>query len=209
MKPAPFNLTLLLAALLAILSACARPLPATEPDLPSVVVEATVRVIPTVAPTLTPTPTPTATPSPEPTPTPARLSLARLKNLHYPLYSQEGWQVPLKDGVYDSDDDWDWPVHVEIDSRSPLFGDLNSDGLEDAVVLLYTQAAASGQFHDLVFVLNRAGEPEIHQSIFLGDDVVVESLAINPAGVTTLKLLSRNPDGTPKEEVREYGPFED
>lgn len=217
MKPLRFSpaacLIWILSLVMLSVSACARPIAATGPD--SIAgVEITTTHPPTATPTRThstsptldstPVPTATATPSP----TPARLSLARLQNLSYPLYSQEGWVVPLKAGVYDSDSEADFPMHVEIEGP-PLFGDVNGDGLEDAVVLLYTQAAASGQFNDLAFVLNQAGEPHIVASIFLGDKVAVKAITISPEGITMVTILSRGLEGDIQEEVRQYGPFND
>lgn len=215
MRPLQFSPTTFLIWILSLVllsvSACARPIAATGPDpITGGEITATHQptAMPTHAPSTTPTPTPTPILTPSPSPTPARLSLTRLQNLSYPLYSQEGWVVPLKDGVYDSDSDEDFPMHVEIEG-SPLFGDVNGDGLEDAVVLLYTQAAASGQFNDLAFVLNQAGEPHIVASIPLGDKVSVEAMTVNPDGTTTVTILSRNPEGDIQEEVRQYGPFKD
>ena len=41
------------------------------------------------------------------------------------------------------------------------FGDLNGDGVEDAVVVLVTNPGGTGRFYDLAPVLNQNGTPKI------------------------------------------------
>lgn len=180
------------------LAACARPELAAGPT-PLVELVVTAPAVPTSTatpqPTSTsrPTTTPTVTPipTPQPSPTPTRLSLAALQNITYTLYSMEGWQVKLTDGVYD-DSDGEIPYYVQIDPRSPIYGDLNGDGLEDALVLIYTQAGLSGQYLDLVWVVNRNGQPQPAKSISLGDRGKINSITIDQDGVT-LDLFTHGP----------------
>lgn len=71
-------------------------------------------------------------------------------------------------------------------------GDLDSDGVEDAAVLLATQSGGSGVFIDLHAVLNQDGEPVDMASIYLGDRVQVNSLTIED-GVITVVMVSHGP----------------
>ncbi len=175
------------------LTACARPEPAAGPTpLVELMVTAPLAPTPSSTPRPTATPTVTPTPTPLPSPTPARLSLTALQNATYTLVSQEGRQVRLVDGVFD-DLDPDWPYHVEIDPRSPVFGDLNGDGQGDALVLLYSYTGGTGQFFDLAWMVNKAGQPHSVRSIFLGDRVQVKAITIDESGVT-LDLLTHGPN---------------
>jgi hypothetical protein len=188
------------------LAACARPeLAASPTPLVELVVTAPAVPTSTAMPQPTPTPTVTPTPSPLPSPTPARLSLTALQNITYTLYSMEGWQVKLTDGVYD-DSAGDIPYYVQLDPRSPIYDDLNGDGLEDALVLIYTHAGLSGQYLDLIWVVNRNGQPEPAKSISLGDRGKINSITIDENGVT-LDLLTHGPnDGSccPTVSKREH-----
>lgn len=72
------------------------------------------------------------------------------------------------------------------------FGDLNGDGLDDAAVLLASESGGSGTFVDLHAVLDENGAPVDVASIFLGDRVQVNSLAIED-GVITVDMLAHGP----------------
>jgi len=56
-----------------------------------------------------------------------------------------------------------------------FYGDINADGLEDALVILSTQNGGSGHFVELAAVLNQNGSFYNVATISLGDRVVVES----------------------------------
>ncbi|HSF80184.1 MAG TPA: CARDB domain-containing protein [Anaerolineales bacterium] len=60
--------------------------------------------------------------------------------------------------------------------QAPVFyGDINADGLEDALVILNTQNGGSGHFIELAAVLNQNGSAYNISTIYLGDRVVIES----------------------------------
>jgi hypothetical protein len=57
-------------------------------------------------------------------------------------------------------------------------GDLNQDGTEDAVVLLWANGGGSGQFEYLAAVLNQSGNPKNVATALLGDRVEVMSIEV-------------------------------
>jgi hypothetical protein len=73
------------------------------------------------------------------------------------------------------------------------YGDLNGDGVEDAAVVLVTNAGGSGNFYDLAVVLNEAGQPNSVASTFLGDRVVIDKLDIQ-GGQVVIELITQGPD---------------
>jgi heat shock protein HslJ len=73
------------------------------------------------------------------------------------------------------------------------FGDLDGDGVDDAVVVLVENSGGSGSFVYLAAVLNRNGSLENVATQFLGDRGQVESLSI-AEGEITVNLATHGPD---------------
>ena len=78
--------------------------------------------------------------------------------------------------------------------QGPVFyGDVNADGIEDAMVILSTQNGGSGHFVELAAVLNQKGSPYNVATIYLGDRVVVESGKVeNGAIVLNMRVQGPN-----------------
>ncbi len=84
-----------------------------------------------------------------------------------------------------------------LDERA--YGDLNSDGEEDAVVLLSQSGGGSGVF---IYVAGYVSGPVSYKgtsAIFLGDRISPQSVSVS-GGVVTVKYLDRNPDQAFAEE---------
>jgi hypothetical protein len=78
--------------------------------------------------------------------------------------------------------------------REPaVFGDLNADGAEDAIVFLSTQNGGTGHFIELAAVLNRDSRAENVSTVGLGDRVGVEAARIE-AGVIALDMRVHGPN---------------
>jgi heat shock protein HslJ len=73
------------------------------------------------------------------------------------------------------------------------FGDLNGDGLEDAVVLLVESSGGSGSFVYMAALLNQSGNAFNIATQFLSDRARVEALAI-AEGVITLEMVAHGPE---------------
>ena len=154
---------------------------------------------------ITPTPpvlcTPTSAPSSNlSTPIPAggsgsaTLSQAVLLNSTY--RSPDWGEFQLKDGVYyrtpptSQESPESYTTHIQ----GPVFyGDINADGLEDALVILSTQNGGSGHFVELAVVLNQNGAAYNISTIYLGDRVVVESGRVEN-GTIVLGMLVQGPN---------------
>jgi heat shock protein HslJ len=85
------------------------------------------------------------------------------------------------------------------------FGDLDGDGVEDAVVILVTDPGGSGTFYDLAVVLNRDGNPEHIATASLGDRAKIQALSIG-AGHIVVRMITHGPEDPmccPTQEVEQ------
>jgi len=78
--------------------------------------------------------------------------------------------------------------------QEPVFyGDIHSDGLEDALVILHTQNGGSGHFIELAALLNQNGSAYNISTVYLGDRVVVESGEVEN-GTIVLNMRVQGPN---------------
>lgn len=134
-----------------------------------------------------------ATVAPIATPTPAALTADALKNAAYQgIY--EGQTVQLTDGKYEGKSSVEGGASrpTVTFTGDPAFGDLNGDGVTDAVVTLVESSGGSGSFFYLAAVINRNGSPENVVTKFLGDRVKIESIIIE-GGEITVRMLTQGP----------------
>jgi len=117
----------------------------------------------------------------------------------------------LRSGVYRSPDWGEFQLSGGIYYRTPptsqespeiyttrlldtvLYGDLNLDGFEDAIVFLSTQNGGTGHFIEMAAMLNLSGSTRNISTLYLGDRVVVESGTIRD-GLITLNLRVQGPN---------------
>jgi len=154
---------------------------------------------------ITPTPpvlcTPPSTPLPNfSTPNPGSgsgsgtLSQAVLLNSTY--RSPDWGEFQLRDGTYyrTPPNSQESPESYTTRFQGPVFyGDINADGLEDALVILSTQNGGSGHFIELAAVLDQNGSPYNVATISLGDRVVVESGKVEN-GTIVLNMRVQGPN---------------
>lgn len=173
-------LTLFLLIIILTINACAplvaatpAPLPATEPAI-SVVVA----------------------PSQIPTVEERNLTLS-LDILRFGVYHSPDWgEFQLSDGIYYRTPPTSQESPENYTTRlleNVLYGDLNLDGLEDAVVFIYTQNGGTGRFVEMAAVLNLNGSARNISTLYLGDRVIVESGAVQD-GLITLNLRVQGPN---------------
>ncbi len=153
---------------------------------------------------LAPTPTPPAlcpppvTPPPTLVPTSAsgneELSEAVLRN---GVYRSPDWgEFQLMDGVYyrTPTAPQESPEIYTTRIQDPIFyGDINADGLEDALVILNTQNGGTGHFIELAAVLNQNGSADNISTIYLGDRVGIESGTVEN-GIIILNMRVHGPN---------------
>lgn len=177
---------LTLLPLLFLLAACAAQ-PTAAPDLTASVNATLTAVAQNAAPT---SPPPTAQPTATP---PSGLSLDQLRG---GVYTSPDWGTfQLTDGIYYRalPTGQESPEAYTTRMLEPvLYGDIDLDGVEDALVFLATQNGGTGHFVEMAVVLNRDGSASNAATLSLGDRVVIESGAIE-GGVITLQMRVHGP----------------
>jgi len=122
------------------------------------------------------------------------LPLSVLQNI---VYRSKDWgEYQLQDGVY-----YRTPTDRQAQSEAfttrlmdpVLYGDLDQDGVEDAVVFLNTQNGGTGHFVEMAAVHDQNGTPVNVSTVYLGDRVIIESGAIKE-GIVTLNMVIAGPD---------------
>lgn len=136
-------------------------------------------------------PTQTAQP-PQATQVPPSI-LKDLPNIEYLIELASTGKAQLRDGDFEEPAAPDSATKTKIQlSKEQAVGDVNGDGLEDALVLLVADPGGSGTFTYLALVINDNGKPKPIASVLLGDRIIVKSLAIQD-GQVVVKLLTRKP----------------
>lgn len=168
--------------LVMLIAAACYPIPATQPAAPA-------------GPTALPSPEPpavNATVAPTPAPT-ARPLADTLANLAYPGVLDQPAQ--LVDGVVAYQDGSSGKPTVRLVPALTATGDLNGDGLEDAVVTLRNETSGTGRFVYLAAVLDARGNPTPTPALLIGDRVVVKSLAVKDGKVAADLVVQGPNDG--------------
>ena len=154
------------------------------------VTPAPVAPVPTVAlPTVAP-----ATIAPAATLAPASPPLsAVLGNLVYSGVLDA--PIRLVDGVAEYQDGSSGKPTVRLMPEYTAAGDLNGDGVEDAVVVLRNETSGTGRFVYLAAVLDALGSPTVTDALMIGDRVIVKSLAVRDGKVDAALVVQGPNDG--------------
>lgn len=146
---------------------------------------------------------PTATVNPaflQDTPMAGPINLDMLKNLEYVV--QNGMKLAeLVDGKYESGTGAEY-ISVTMQDLFGI-GDLNSDGRQDAAVILAENYGGTGTFVYLVPVFDSGGSLSASSGTFLGDRVMVNSLGIE-AGTIKMEIRVHAPNDSlccPSQEM--------
>ncbi len=134
------------------------------------------------SPTATPTsPSPSATPSASPSPSPTPVAAIRiplteekLRNAEY-FFLAKG-SIKLTNGTYTD------PASNRVYKMGDVFayGDIDKDGIKDAVGSLQVTIPNTGDFSYLVAVVNDAGNPKNVSAEFMGAQIKVKTMKVNP-----------------------------
>ncbi len=115
---------------------------------------------------------------------------SQIKNFRYHLSFVKGF-VELKDGFYNAGSNPDDFITARLEHYA--IGDMDSDGNDDAAIILSSHGMGSGTFYELTALLAGNGAISQTNSIVIGDRIRVESLSIEQ-GRITLDVLAHKPD---------------
>ena len=125
----------------------------------------------------------------------AKLTLEALENAEYyfALYDKK---TRLIGGRHDEEeiideDGYSYIFSAGIISDKVVFGDLNYDEKEDAIVILYSEGGGSGFFYELAVIINENGSPYHLTSKYLGDRVRINSLSVKE-DIITLDVITHD-----------------
>ena len=120
--------------------------------------------------------------------------LSQLKNATYSGIYEE--PVTLTDGIYEGE------PFVEGSAARPTvtfvddvvaYGDLNGDGVDDAVVLLAESSGGSGVFTYMAAMVNQDGEWVNADTVLIGDRTQIKSMTIQD-GQVVLEVVTQGPN---------------
>jgi len=185
----PFIGTLLLFILASV--ACSFSPAVVPTDFPTPPASATPTAI---AATQTPLPAPTSTaPPPSPTPLPAAtqtlapsptapvMTIGQLRNAILTITGSDQVvrTMTFKDGKYQQGSDQAEPGFDSVVMGEKFgFGDLNGDGLQDAVITIDENFGGTGLFVSVVVLLNDDGYPNAITSTVIEDRAIINNLEI-------------------------------
>lgn len=119
---------------------------------------------------------------------PARLTPTSLANMKYRLGKGTSAEtIELVNGGGQNGES-----HVSLEKDHIAFGDLDGDGVDDAVVVLISEGPTAASL-DLVAVTNRNGKGETAAIKSLGFNTIVKSININ-GGIVTVEMLTVGPN---------------
>ncbi len=138
----------------------------------------------TTSPATTTTPPQTVPPSPQSKPP---LTVEKLKNAEY-FFLAKG-PIQLVNGKYT---DKSTQRTISLDDVV-AYGNLNKDGVKDAVASLRVTIPNSGDVTYLVAVVNEQGIPKNISSEFVGSQVRVKAIAVKPNATIEAKIQQFRP----------------
>ncbi len=124
-----------------------------------------------------------------------KLTLEVLKNAEYYCEACMGW-VKLQGGYYSEEREESGMLFIRetwIAEDIVVYGDLNSDGREDAAVIIVSNFGGSGVFVELAVMINDKGNPLYLDSEILGDRIIINSITIE-SGEIILDIVIQGPD---------------
>ncbi|MBD3885108.1 YbaY family lipoprotein [Phormidium tenue FACHB-886] len=116
--------------------------------------------------------------------------LKAVQNATYTL--PDAGSISLTNGIYENPAQ-EYSVRLANQEGLINFGDINKDGVEDAVVLLSTNGGGTGQYIYMAAVLDVNGDAQPLLATFLGDRIRINAISIKDNQVT-VNLLIQKPD---------------
>ena len=127
----------------------------------------------------------------------SRLTLKHLRNAEYrlPLIGDDETPIRFEDGQASITlgEGATEQVRAGLVDDTVAFGDLDDDGIADAVVVVYINYGGTGTFIHLVAFFDRDGAPVQAGRVLLGDRARIESMTIS-SGEISANMLTHGPD---------------
>lgn len=131
------------------------------------------------------------------------LTIEDLKNAEYRTTYTVSRTVTLTDGVFADEE----ARRRIVLTDNVAFGDLNSDGVDDAVAILVATVDDGAPSFNLVALIAQAGQPAIGGLILLGERVEITALTIADGKITVDYLRPQpgaSPDSPPRQVVQHF-----
>ena len=131
-------------------------------------------------------------------PSPA-LDTESLKNLEYRLgivkeaQADSDGVIKLADGIFEQAIQ-NSSAKLQVNYVDSAMGDLNGDGVEDAVVLLAINTGGTGTFMQLAAILNQDGELKHLDTADLGDRTKINSIQIEGGTINVQAIVHSDTD---------------
>jgi len=123
-----------------------------------------------------------------------------LANLEYKIDITPSGVAQLEDGRYSEEAAPGSASKIEVElTQNIAYGDLNSNGIEDASVILLSDGGGSGSFYYVAAVMNEEGGLKSTNSLFLGDRIKIQNISID-SGLISVEFLTRTKDQPMTEE---------
>jgi hypothetical protein len=123
----------------------------------------------------------------------AGLTVAALSNMTYRLVDGKWVTTVTLVGAKGQTNEVDGGERFWLDNEHVAFGDLDGDGVDDAIVVLVSSGGGSGTFYQLVSVRQRNGIVETLAAKRLGDRIRINQINITNR-VVAVDMITHGPD---------------
>lgn len=123
----------------------------------------------------------------------AGLTVATLSNMTYRLVHSKSVTAVTLVGAKGQTSEDDGGEQFWLDNEHVAFGDLDGDGVDDAIVVLASSGGGSGIFHQLVAVTQHNGIVDTPAVKSLGDRIKINQINIR-GGNVTVDMIAHGPD---------------
>lgn len=123
----------------------------------------------------------------------AKLTVAMLSNMTYRLGDGKSVTAVTLVGAKGQTNEEDGGEQFWLDEKHIAFGDLDGDGVDDAIVVLVSSGGGTGIFYQLVAVTQRNGIVETPAVKSLGDRIMINQINITNR-IVTADMITQGPD---------------
>jgi hypothetical protein len=122
-----------------------------------------------------------------------KLTVGTLANMTYRLVEGKSVAAVTLVGSKGQTNEEEGGEQFWLDNEHVVFGDVDGDGVDDAVVVLVSSGGGSGIFYQLVAVRQRNGIVETPAVKSLGDRITINQINITNR-IVTVDMITHGPD---------------